>query len=77
MRLRSGVAVAMAKPTAAAPIQALAWGFPYALNVALKRKKKKKTFTMLNCSNNIPLTTSSKHFKSEKSRISTDDPPQN
>ena len=39
MRLGSGVAVAVAS---AAPIQPLAWEFPYAAGAAIKRKEKKK-----------------------------------
>ena len=30
------------RPAAAAPIQSLAWEFPYAVGVALKSQKKKK-----------------------------------
>ena len=43
MWLRSGVAVAVARPAAVAPIQPLAQELPYAAGVVLKRKKKKNT----------------------------------
>ena len=42
MQLRSGIAVAVARPAAAAPFQPLAWELPYAMGVALKSKRKKK-----------------------------------
>ena len=32
------------RPAAIAPIQQLAWEFPYAIGVTLKRKKKKRIF---------------------------------
>ena len=40
--LRSGIAVAIVKLTATAPIQSIAWKFPYTASSALKKKKKKK-----------------------------------
>jgi len=40
MQLGSGIAVAVARPAATAPIQHLAWELPYAAGVALKRQKK-------------------------------------
>ena len=42
MRLKSGVAMAVAQTAAAAQIQPLAWELSYATGVAIKRKKKKK-----------------------------------
>jgi len=45
MRLGSCVAVALVQPTAGvatAPIRPLAWESPYAVGVALEKKKKKK-----------------------------------
>ena len=42
MQLRSGVAVAVCRPVAAAPVQPLGWEIPYATGVALKRPKVKK-----------------------------------
>ena len=39
MWLRSGIAVAVAWDTAAAPVQPLAWELPYAAGVAVKKKK--------------------------------------
>ena len=39
MQLGSGVAVAVVRATAAAPIQPLGWELPCALGVAVKRKK--------------------------------------
>ena len=41
MRLRSGVATAVAQPSAAAPIRPLDWELPYAASTAIKIKKKK------------------------------------
>ena len=41
MRLKSGVAMAVAQTAAAAQIQPLAWELSYATGVAIKRKKKK------------------------------------
>ena len=41
MKLGSGVAMAVAQASAAAPVQPLSWEFPYDAGVALKRKKKK------------------------------------
>ena len=38
MWLRSGIAVAVAWDTAAAPVQPLAWELPYAAGVAVKKK---------------------------------------
>ena len=40
-RLGSGMAVAVARPAATAPIRPLAWEPPYAAGVALKRQKTK------------------------------------
>ena len=40
MWLGSGVAVAVAEASAAAPIGTLAWELPHAKGMALKRKKK-------------------------------------
>ena len=42
MQLGSGIAVAVAQPSAAASIWPLAQELPYALGVGIKRKKKKK-----------------------------------
>ena len=42
MGLESCVAEAVARPAAAAPIHPLAWELPYALDVALKRKKERE-----------------------------------
>ena len=42
MPLGSGVAMAAAQATAAAPIRPLVQEFPYALSAAVKKKKKKK-----------------------------------
>ena len=38
MRLRAGVALAVAEAAAEAPIQPLAWEFKYAAGAAVKRK---------------------------------------
>ena len=42
MWLRSGVALAVAWAIATAPIQPLAWEFPYAADVAIRRKQRKE-----------------------------------
>ena len=42
MQLGSGIAVAVVQPSAAAPIQPLAWELPYATYAALNRRKEKK-----------------------------------
>ena len=42
MPLGSGVAMAAAQATAAAPIRPLVQEFPYALSAAVKKKKKKR-----------------------------------
>ena len=42
MWLGSGVAMAVARPAAAASIQPLAWELLYAVGVVLKRKRKRK-----------------------------------
>ena len=42
MWLRSDIAMAVGKPTAAAPIPPLPWERPYAAGAAVKRKKKKE-----------------------------------
>ena len=42
MQLGSGVAVAVGRLEAMAPIRPLAWELPYTEGVALKRPKKKK-----------------------------------
>ena len=42
MQLRSGIAVAVVRPAATAPIGHLAWRPPYAAGAALKRQKTKK-----------------------------------
>ena len=42
MQLRSSVAMAVAKTSAAAPIQPLPWELPYATGTAIKRKKKER-----------------------------------
>ena len=41
-QLESGIAVAVARPVATAPIQPLAWEFPNATGAAQKKTKKKK-----------------------------------
>ena len=38
----SGVAVVWCRPAAAAPIQPLAWELPYAMGVAIKRRRRRK-----------------------------------
>ena len=47
MWLRSGIAVAVAGVTVAAPIRRLAQELPYAANVAVKRKSKINSFSHL------------------------------
>ena len=37
------------RPTATAPIRPLAWEYPYATGVALKRQKKKKIKLFISC----------------------------
>ena len=41
MKLSSSVAVTVVEAAAAAPIQPLAWEFPYAAGVAVRRKEKR------------------------------------
>ena len=45
MQLGSGIAVAVARPEATAPVRPLAWEPPYAMGVALKRQKTKNKQT--------------------------------
>ena len=42
MWLRSGIAVAVVRPAATAPIQPLTWGFSYAVGVSLKRQQQQQ-----------------------------------
>ena len=48
MQLESGVAVAVCRPAAVAPIRPLAWEPPYATGVALEKTKKKKKTKQIN-----------------------------
>ena len=53
------------KPAAAAPIQPLAWELPYAISMALERKKKKKEVVLYHLKI-IPIARNDWHFQHYK-----------